>query len=103
MVCLYSFYGPKKNAYRTDLTNDYQKAYEFAPTYGDGSNAFNCHMVSVVVFSYWNTLQGMLVDYAVTEMGGFDDYLDAAPRAKTMRGNGITNFIFHVYQYTTFK
>ena len=44
----------------------------------------------------------MLVDYAVTEMGCFGDYSDAAPRAKTMRGNGITTFLLHVYQCTTF-
>ena len=40
----------------------------------------------------------MLVDYAVTDMGCFDDYSDAAPRARTMRGNGITTFILHVSQ-----
>ena len=40
-----------KNAYRTDLTNNDQKAYEFAPTYGDGSTDFHRHMISVVVFS----------------------------------------------------
>ena len=42
----------KKNASRTDLTNDDQKYYAFAPTYGDGSTAFHHHMISVVVFSY---------------------------------------------------
>ena len=93
---------PKKNASITDLTNDYQKAYAFAPTYGDGSTALHCHMISVVVFSYSNTLQSMLVDYAVTEMGCFDDYSDAAPHAKNMRENGITAFILHVAQCITF-
>ena len=44
----------------------------------------------------------MLVDYAVSEMGCFDDYSDAASRAKTMKGNGITTFLLHVYQCTTF-
>ena len=44
----------------------------------------------------------MLVDYAGTDMGCFDDYLDAAPRAKNMRGNGITKFLLHVAQYITF-
>ena len=39
----------------------------------------------------------MLVDNADTEMGCFDDYLDAAPRAKTMRG-----FLLHVDQCITF-
>ena len=36
-------------------------------------------------------------------MGFFDDYLDAAPRDKTMRGNGITTFILHVAQCITFR
>ena len=62
-------YRPKKNASRTYLTNDDQKAYAFAPTYGDGSTAFHCHMISVLVYSYSNELQCMLVDYVVTEMG----------------------------------
>ena len=56
-------------------------------------------MISVAVFSYSNKIQIMLVDYAVTDMGCFDDYLDAAPRAKTMRGNGITTFILHLPQH----
>ena len=43
----------------------------------------------------------MLVDYAPTDMGFFDDYLDAEPRAKTMRGNGITTFILHFSQCIT--
>ena len=60
-------------------------------------------MISVVVFFYSNTLKSMLVDYAVTEMGCFDDYLDAAPHAKTMRGNGITKFILHAAQCITFR
>ena len=45
----------------------------------------------------------MLVDYAVTEMGLFYDYSDAAPRAKTMRVNGITTFILHVSQCIIFR
>ena len=45
----------------------------------------------------------MLVGYSVTEMGCFGDYLDDAPRAKTMRGNGITIFILHVSQCITFR
>ena len=60
-------------------------------------------MISVDVFSYLNTLQIMLVDYSVTEMGCFDDYSDAAPHAKTMRGNGITTFLVHVVQCITFN
>ena len=45
----------------------------------------------------------MLVDYTVTETGCFDDYLDAAPHAKKMRGNGITTFILDVAQCITFN
>ena len=44
----------------------------------------------------------MLVDYAFTYMGFFGDYSDAAPRAKTMRGNSIAAFILHVAQCITF-
>ena len=55
-------------------------------------------MISVVVFSYSNTIQSILVNYAVTEMGCFDDYSDTAPHAKTIRWNSITNFILHVAQ-----
>ena len=43
----------------------------------------------------------MLVDYAVTEMGCFDDYSDAAPHAKTMGVNDITTFLLNVYQCIT--
>ena len=86
-----------------DLTDDYQKDYEFEPIYGDRSTTFHRHMRSVIVFTYLNTLQSMLVDYSVTEMVCFDDYLDAAPRAKTMRGNGITTFILHLPQHINFK
>ena len=45
----------------------------------------------------------MLVDYAVIEMGCFDDYSDADPRAKTMRGNGTTTFLLRVAQCITFR
>ena len=36
-------------------------------------------------------------------MGCSDDYLDAAPRAKAMRVNGITTFLFHVAKCITFN
>ena len=55
-------------------------------------------MVLVVLFYYSNKLQSMLVDYSVTDMGCFGDYLDAVPHAKTMRGNGITTFLLYIYQ-----
>ena len=51
LVCLYYINRPNKNESRTDLTNDDQRAYEFAPTYGDGSTDYHRHMISVVVFS----------------------------------------------------
>ena len=45
----------------------------------------------------------MFVDYTVIEMGWFGDYLDAAPRAKTMTGNGITTFPLHYSQRINFN
>ena len=44
----------------------------------------------------------MLVDYKVKDIGCFDDYSNAAPRAKIMRGNGITKFLVHIAQCITF-
>ena len=55
-------------------------------------------MISVVVFSYSETLKSMLVEYAATEMGLLDDYSDAGPNHKSIRGNGITTFLLHVAQ-----
>ena len=60
-------------------------------------------MISVVVFYSLKKIQSKLEDYAVIEMGCFYDYLDAAPHAKTMRGNCITNFILHISQCITFN
>ena len=45
----------------------------------------------------------MLVDYAVTEIGYFVDYLGAVPGVRTMRGNSIATFTFHVAQCITFN
>ena len=45
----------------------------------------------------------MLVEYAATEMGSLDDYLDAAPKGKIIRGNFITTFILHIAQCTIFN
>jgi hypothetical protein len=59
-------------------------------------------MVSVVVFLTCNKLQSMMVDYAVTEFVCFDDYLDASPLVKTMRGTGFTVFILHIAQCMAF-
>ena len=71
--------------------------------YEDELTSCDSHMISVLVFFYSNKLRSMLVDYAVTEMGCFDDYLDAAPRARTMSGNGINTFLFHVSQCITLR
>ena len=60
-------------------------------------------MISVVVFSYSETLESMLVVYAATEMGYLDDYSDAAPKGKSIRGNGITTFLLHVSQCIIFN
>ena len=45
----------------------------------------------------------MLLGYAVTEMGPFDDYSDTDPQGKSMRGNGITTFLVHIDQCMTFN
>ena len=60
-------------------------------------------MISVVVFSYSETLESMLVEYAATEMGFLNDYLYAAPKGKSIRGNGITKFILHSGQCIIFN
>ena len=44
----------------------------------------------------------MLVEYAATEMGFLDYYSDADPNDKSIRGNGITTFLFHVAQCILF-
>ena len=80
-----------------------ENAYKYVPTYGDEYTGYHRHIISVAVFFYSNTLQSMLVDYAVTDMGFFFDYSDAATRAKTMWGNGITRFILHFSQCITFR
>ena len=78
-------------------------AYKYVPTYGDESTSYHRRMISVVVFFYSNILKSMLVDYAVTEMGCFDDYSDSNPRAKTLREGGITTFILHIAQCILFR
>ena len=103
LVSLYYVYKPKTNTSRTKNTNDDEKAYKFGTLYGDESTGFHCYMISVVVFSYWETLESMLVEYAATEMGFIDDYLDTAPKGKNIRGNGITTFLLHVAQCIIFN
>ena len=60
-------------------------------------------MISVVVFSYSETLKSMLIEYAASEMGFLDYYSDADPNHKSIRGNGITTFLFHVAQCILFN
>ena len=60
-------------------------------------------MISVVVISYSETLESMLVEYAATEMGFLDDYSYADPNHKSIRGNGITTFLLHVAQCIIFN
>ena len=77
---------------------DDENAYKLGPKYGGESSGLHRHMISVVVFSYSETLKSMSIEYAATEMGFLDDYSDADPNHKSIRVNGITTFIFHVAQ-----
>ena len=95
---LYYVYKPKTNTSRTKNTNDDEKAYKFGPLYGGESTGFHCHIIPVVVFYYSETIESMLVEYADTEMGFLDDYLEADTNHKSIRGNGITTFLLHVAQ-----
>ena len=45
----------------------------------------------------------MFVDFAATEMSFLDDYSDADPNHKIIRGNGITTFLLHVAQCIVFN
>ena len=45
----------------------------------------------------------MLVEYADTEMGFLDYFSDADPYHKSIRGNGITTFLFHIAQCIIFN
>ena len=60
-------------------------------------------MIPVVVFSYSETLESMFVEYSATEMGFLDDYLDADPDHKIIRGNGVTTFLLHLAQCIIFN
>ena len=44
----------------------------------------------------------MLIEYAATEMGFLGDYSDDDTNHKSIRGNGITTFLFHVAQCILF-
>ena len=60
-------------------------------------------MISVVLFSYSETLESMLVEYAAIEMGFLDYYLGADSNNKSIRVNGITTFLLHVAQCIIFN
>ena len=45
---------------------DDENAYKFGPKYGGESTGLHRHMISVVVFSYSETLKIMLVEYSAT-------------------------------------
>ena len=102
LVALYSVYKPKIDTPRTRNTDDDENDYKFGPKYGGEFTGFHQHIISVVVFSYSETLRSMLVEYAATEMCFLDDYSDADPNHKSIRGNGITIFPFHVAQCIIF-
>ena len=96
LVLLYCVYKPKTNTSRSKITNNDEKGYKFGNLYGGESTSLHRHMISVVVFYYSETIESMLVEYAATEMGFLDDYSDAAPKGKSIRGNGITTFLLHI-------
>ena len=100
---LYYVYKPKTSTSRTNITTEDKNAFKYVPLYGGEYTGFHRHMISVVVFSYSETLKIMLVEYAATEMGFLDDYSDADQNHKIIRGNGITTFILHVSQCTIFN
>ena len=100
---LYYVYKPKIDTPRTKNTLDDENAYKLGPKYGGESTCFHRHMISVVAFSYSETLKGMLIKYAATEMGFLDDYSDADPNHRSIMWNGITTFIFHVAQCIVFN
>ena len=77
--------------------------YKYGPLYGGESTGFHRHMISVVVFSYSETLESMLVEYVATEMGFLDYYSNAEPNHKRIRGNGITTFLLHIAQCIIFN
>ena len=73
-MCLSYVYKPKTHTPRTKNKDDDKNTYKFGPKYGGESTGFHGHMISVVVFSYSESLKSMLVEYAATEMGFLDDY-----------------------------
>ena len=103
VVSLYYDYKPKTDTPRTKNTEEDENDFKIGPKYGGESTGLHRHMISVVVFSYSETLKCMLIVYAATEMGFLDDYSDADPNHKSIRGNGINTYLFHVAQCNIFN
>ena len=100
---LYYVYKPKTDTPITKNTDDDENTYKLGPKYGGESTGLHQHMISVVVFYYSETLKSMLIKYVATEMGFLDDYSDADPNHKSIRGNCITTYLFHVAQCILFN
>ena len=56
IVSLYYVYKPKTDTPRTNNTVGDESAYKLGPKYGGASSVLHRHMISVVVFSYSETL-----------------------------------------------
>ena len=65
-------------------------------------NVFNELLAIIIVLTQFVRQKSMLVEYAATEMGFLDNYSDADPNHKSIRGNVITTFLFHVAQCIIF-
>ena len=72
--------------------DDDENAYKFGPKYGGEFTGFHQHIISIVVFSYSQTLKSMLIEYAATEIGFLDDYLDSDPNHKSIKRNVVIPF-----------
>ena len=57
LVALYYVYKPKTDTPRTKNTEDDENAYKFGLKYGGEYTGLHQHMISVVVFSYSETLK----------------------------------------------
>ena len=66
VVSLYYVYKPKTDTPRTKNADDDENAYKLGPKYGGESNGLHRHMISVLLFSYSETLKRMLIEYAAT-------------------------------------
>ena len=66
LVAFYYVYKPKTDTPKTKNTEDDENAYKFGPKYGGESTGFHQYMISVVVFSYSETLKSMLIKYTAT-------------------------------------